>query len=180
MVSLALKWQGGRRLTQRQAHVRVTPYTTIVSLLQISNILVTNSIALAPAASWWMMFGSSTPALQKLVVRLVSQCVSSSGCECNWSTFALLHTKVHNRLMHKKLNKLVYLNYNLRLRLKEVSGPSRDEGDFIVHLAHLSFYASIIRFGNGLNMVDLTKNQFWMRMMMTATSLSRLILSVIT
>jgi hypothetical protein len=82
--------------------------------------------------------------------------------------------------MHKKLNKLVYLNYNLRLRLKEVSGPSRDEGDFIVHLAHLSFYASIIRFGNGLNMVDLTKNQFWMRMMMTATSLSRLILSVIT
>jgi hypothetical protein len=43
-------------------------------------------------------------------------------------------------LTHKKLNKLVYVNYNLRLRLKEVSTPSRDEGDFIDHLAHLSFY----------------------------------------
>jgi hypothetical protein len=86
-----------------------------------------------------MMFGSSTPALQKLAVRLLSQCVSSSGCEHNWSTFALLHTKVRNRLTHKKLNKLVYVNYNLRLRL-DVSTPSRDEGDFIDHLAHLSFY----------------------------------------
>jgi hypothetical protein len=43
-------------------------------------------------------------------------------------------------LTHKKLNKLVYVNYNLRLRLKDVSTPSRDEGDFIDHLAHLSFY----------------------------------------
>jgi hypothetical protein len=66
--------------------------------------------------------------------------VSSSGCERNWSTFALLHTKVRNRLTHKKLNKLVYVNYNLRLKLKGVSTPSRDEGDFIDHLSHLSFY----------------------------------------
>jgi hypothetical protein len=127
-------------LTLGQAHVRVPPYAIVVSLLQISNILVTNSVALAPAASWWMMFGSSTPALQKLAVWLVSQCVSSSGCERNWSTFALLHTKVRNRLTHKKMNKLVYVNYNLHLRLKDVSTPSRDEGDFIDHLAHLSFY----------------------------------------
>jgi len=88
-----------------------------------------------------MMFGSSTPKLQYLAMRLVSQCCSSSGCERNWSTFALLHTKVRNRLSHKKLNKLVYVNYNLRLRLEEVSGPPiREEGDFIDQLAHLSFY----------------------------------------
>jgi len=88
-----------------------------------------------------MMFGSSTPKLQYLAMRLVSQCCSSSGCERNWSTFALLHTKVRNRLSHKKLNKLVYVNYNLRLRLEEVSGPlMREEGDFIDQLAHLSFY----------------------------------------
>jgi hypothetical protein len=62
-----------------------------------------------------MMFGGSTPQLQHLALRLVSQCVSSSGCEWNWSTFVLLHTKVRNRLTHKKLNKLVYVNYNLRL-----------------------------------------------------------------
>ena len=53
----------------------------------------------------------------------------------------MLHTKVRNRLSHKKLNKLVYVNYNLRLRLEEVSGPlMREEGDFIDQLAHLSFY----------------------------------------
>ena len=77
------------------------------------NIFLTDSVA--NAASWWMMYGSSTPALQKLALRLVSQCCSSNGCERNWSTFALLHTKVRNRLSHKKLNKLVYVNYNLRL-----------------------------------------------------------------
>ena len=32
-----------------------------------------------------------------LAMRLVSQCCSSSGCERNWSTFALLHTKVRNQ-----------------------------------------------------------------------------------
>jgi hypothetical protein len=57
--------------------------------LQILNILVSNSVALAPTTSWWMMFGSSTPALQKLAVRLVSQCVSSSGCERNLEYFCL-------------------------------------------------------------------------------------------
>ncbi|XP_039811946.1 uncharacterized protein LOC120674915 [Panicum virgatum] len=92
-------------------------------------------------SSWWMMFGSSTPKLQYLAMRLVSQCCSSSGCERNWSTFVLLHTNVHNRLSHKKLNKLVYVNYNLCLRLEEVSDPPmREERDFIDQLAHLSFY----------------------------------------
>jgi hypothetical protein len=47
--------------------------------------------------------------------RLVSQCVSSSGCERNWSTFSLLHTKVRNCLTHKKLNKLVHVNYRQSL-----------------------------------------------------------------
>jgi hypothetical protein len=32
-------------LTQRQAHVRVTSYATVLSLLQISNILVSSSVA---------------------------------------------------------------------------------------------------------------------------------------
>jgi hypothetical protein len=35
---------------------------------------------------------------------------------------------------------------------------------------------SIIRFGNGWNMVDLMKLQFWTRMMMTVMSLTRPIL----
>jgi hypothetical protein len=95
---------------------------------------------IAHAAAWWMMFGGSTPQLQRLALRLVSQCVSSSGCERNWSTLALLHTKVCNRLTHKKLNKLVYVNYNLRLRLEDVSNRRDDEGDIIEHLGQLNFF----------------------------------------
>ena len=34
-------------------------------------------------ASWWSMFGSDTPTLQRAAMRLLSQCVSSSGCERN-------------------------------------------------------------------------------------------------
>jgi hypothetical protein len=43
-------------------------------------------------------------------------------------------------LTHKKLNKLVYVNYNLRLRLEDVSNRRDDEGDIIEHLGQLSFY----------------------------------------
>src|SRR6266498_4088665 len=68
------------------------------------------------ASEWWAMFGSSTPTLIKFALRLVSQCASSSGCERNWSTFAFIHTKVRNRLSYKKLHKLVYVNYNLRIQ----------------------------------------------------------------
>jgi hypothetical protein len=121
-----------------------------------------------------MMFGGSTPQLQRLALQLVSQCVSSSGCERNWSTFVLLHTKVHNRLTHKKLNKLVYVNYNLWLRHEDVSNRrDDDEGDIIVHLGQLNFYDEKKRCGNGWNMVDQTGSQFLMRRMKTVTFLSR-------
>jgi hAT family C-terminal dimerisation region len=80
-------------------------------------------------AAWWQMFGSSTPTLQKLATRLVSQCASSTGCERNWSTFAFIHTKVRNRLSYKKLHKLVYVNYNLRIQ-NQIDGGSRHDDDF--------------------------------------------------
>jgi hypothetical protein len=49
------------------------------------------------------MFGGDTPNLQKLTLHIVSQCCSSNGCERNWSTFALIHTKVRNKLSYKKI-----------------------------------------------------------------------------
>ncbi|XP_062191201.1 uncharacterized protein LOC133894997 [Phragmites australis] len=87
----------------REAFERLTDVTTAAE-------------ALIEAETWWSMFGSSTPTLSMLARRLVSQCASSSGCERNWSTFAFIHTKVRNRLSYKKLHKLVYVNYNLRIQ----------------------------------------------------------------
>jgi hypothetical protein len=74
------------------------------------------------------MFGYLTPALQKLAMRLVSQCASATGCERNWSTFAFIHTKVCNRLTYEKLHKLVYVNYNLRIQ-NSIDGGSRHHDD---------------------------------------------------
>jgi len=69
-------------------------------------------------AAWWATFGGDTPVLQRVARHLLSRCAASSGCERNWSTFAYIHTKLRNRLSHQKLDKLVFVNYNLRLRLQ--------------------------------------------------------------
>lgn len=92
-------------------------------------------------AAWWATFGVDTPMLAQVARRLLSQCVSSSGCERNWSTFAYIHTKLRNRLSHMKLNKLVFVNYNLRLRLERASkaaGPY--DYDPITSFMDLSLY----------------------------------------
>ncbi|XP_064939513.1 uncharacterized protein LOC135593424 [Musa acuminata AAA Group] len=67
---------------------------------------------------WWLQFGGDAPHLRKVAVRVLSQTTTSSGCECNWSTFALIHTKVRNRLSYRRLEKLVYVHYNMRLKLR--------------------------------------------------------------
>ncbi|KAL5154407.1 hypothetical protein HKD37_19G053775 [Glycine soja] len=36
---------------------------------------------------WWRMFGSQTPNLQKLAIKILSLTCSASGCERNWSVF---------------------------------------------------------------------------------------------
>ncbi|PKA52234.1 hypothetical protein AXF42_Ash010130 [Apostasia shenzhenica] len=65
---------------------------------------------------WWRMFGHDAPNLKNLAIRLLSQTASSSGCERNWSAFERIHTNVRNRLEHERLNDLVYVHYNLRLK----------------------------------------------------------------
>ncbi|KAM0849480.1 hypothetical protein ACQ4PT_053706 [Festuca glaucescens] len=68
---------------------------------------------------WWFQFGGEVPNLQKCALRIVSQCVSSSGCERNWSAFAMVHTKQRNRLLYGKLHKCVSVRHNLKIRAEE-------------------------------------------------------------
>ncbi|MQL99458.1 hypothetical protein Taro_032182 [Colocasia esculenta] len=51
-----------------------------------------------------------------------SNASSSNGCERNWSTFTLIHTEVRNRLSYsyRRLDNLVYMQYNMRLRVKHL------------------------------------------------------------
>jgi hypothetical protein len=76
---------------------------------------------------WWLSFGGDVGTLQKYALRIVSQCTSSSGCERNWSTFALIHTQVRNRLHYEKLHKLVYVHYNLQLRVQQIEGEMKEK-----------------------------------------------------
>ncbi|XP_044434744.1 uncharacterized protein [Triticum aestivum] len=75
---------------------------------------------------WWFQFGGEVPNLQKCALRIVSQRVSSSGCERNWSAFALVHTKQRNRLLYGKLHKLVSMRYNLKIRAEEEQDQVRE------------------------------------------------------
>ncbi|RVW44978.1 hypothetical protein CK203_077967 [Vitis vinifera] len=68
-------------------------------------------------AIWWFMYGNQTPTLRKLAIKVLSQTASSSACERNWSTFALIHTKQRNRLAYPRLEQLVFCYYNMRLKL---------------------------------------------------------------
>ena len=60
---------------------------------------------------------------------MLSQTCSSSGCERNWSTWSLIHTKLRNRLAMKKLHKLVFVHYNMRLRVRNLT-YQRENDDF--------------------------------------------------
>ena len=71
-------------------------------------------------AEWWFMYGNQTPTLRKLTIKVLSQIASSSVCERNWSTFALIHTKQRNRLAYPRLEQLVFCYYNMRLKLHDM------------------------------------------------------------
>ena len=78
------------------------------------------------AANWWESFGSHCPQLQKFAIRVLSQTCSASGCERNWSVFERIHTKKRNRLEHERLNDLVFVQYNLRLRRNQLLNKRPD------------------------------------------------------
>lgn len=110
-------------LIQAREQVQLIQYFSYMSieLLNLCFFLWLTSIPIV-AADWWFQFGGEVPTLQKYALRIVSQCVSSSGCERNWSTFALVHTKIRNKLGYDKLHKLVYVHYNLKERIRGNSG----------------------------------------------------------
>ena len=76
--------------------------------------IAVDSMKEMPAVTWWRTLGSSTPELQKLAVRALSKCPSTSPCETNWSAYDYVVNKKRNKLKIEKANKLVYLNANLR------------------------------------------------------------------
>ncbi|PKU60096.1 hypothetical protein MA16_Dca020494 [Dendrobium catenatum] len=75
-----------------------------------------DTIAKRSPVEWWIQFGDGTPELQRFAVKVLGLTCSSSDCERNWSTYNQMHTKRRNRLSTLRMNSLVYIMYNRRLR----------------------------------------------------------------
>ena len=71
-----------------------------------------------PSYEWWEQYGSSTPELQTVACKILSQPSSASIIERINSEFAFVKDKRRNCLLHWRSNKLVGLFHNLRLLRK--------------------------------------------------------------
>ncbi|KAE8678416.1 hypothetical protein F3Y22_tig00111410pilonHSYRG00030 [Hibiscus syriacus] len=76
---------------------------------------------------WWIIYGTCVPELQRLAIKVLSQTTTASNCERNWSTFSYIHTKARNRLKYKRLEKLVFTYYNMRLQIRHQKRTSIDD-----------------------------------------------------
>ena len=83
-------------------------------------------------AQWWEAFGGQCPELQRFAIRILSQTCSASGCERNWSVFERIHTKKRNCLEQKRLNDLVFVQYNLRLRRNQLLNKRPDSDPIVL------------------------------------------------
>ncbi|XP_075665181.1 uncharacterized protein LOC142634813 [Castanea sativa] len=88
----------------------------IESKVSIGRLKLVEELRLFREYEWWKLFGSCAPTLQKFAIRILSQTAASSRCERNWSVFEQIHSKRRNRLEHQRLNDLVYVHYNYRLK----------------------------------------------------------------
>nr|CAB3486327.1 unnamed protein product [Digitaria exilis] len=76
-------------------------------------------------ADWWDSYGDECPELKRFAIRVLSLTCSSSGCERNWSTFEMVHSKRRNRLHQEKMNDLVFVMYNLKLKERQLRRDSK-------------------------------------------------------
>lgn len=63
----------------------------------------------------WGSYGGRAIELQRFARRVVSLCASSSSYERKWNTFGFIHKK-RNRLLHKRLNYIVFVSYNQKMK----------------------------------------------------------------
>ncbi|CAN6248725.1 unnamed protein product [Urochloa humidicola] len=83
-----------------------------------SNKMAKQNLEKLSPLDWWRSYGGRAVEIQRFARRIVSLCASSSGCERNWSTFEFIHTKKRNRLLHKRLNAIVFVSYNRKMKTR--------------------------------------------------------------
>ncbi|XP_059435153.1 uncharacterized protein LOC132168095 [Corylus avellana] len=99
------------------ASMQISDYTSAKADFG-TELAISTRTELDPAA-WWQQHGISCLELQRIAVRILSQTCSSFGCEHKWSIFDQIYSQRHNRLAQKRLDDLIYVHYNLRLRERQ-------------------------------------------------------------
>ncbi|KAL4590314.1 hypothetical protein LXL04_003242 [Taraxacum kok-saghyz] len=84
-----------------------------------TDLAISTRTELNPAA-WWQQHGINCLELQQIAVRILSQTCSCYGCEHNWSIYDQIHNQRQNRVAQKRLNDLIYVHYNLRLKERQI------------------------------------------------------------
>ncbi|GAV59821.1 LOW QUALITY PROTEIN: Dimer_Tnp_hAT domain-containing protein, partial [Cephalotus follicularis] len=74
---------------------------------------------------WWLIYGSSTPLLQKFALKLLGQLSFSSCAEKNWSTYSFVHSIKRNKMTPQRAEDLVFVHTNLILSRRS---PTYKEG----------------------------------------------------
>ena len=64
---------------------------------------------------WWCSYGSETLKLAEIAKKVLSQPISSSSAERNWSTYTYIHSVKRNRLNGMQADKLVFVHSNICL-----------------------------------------------------------------
>ena len=77
-----------------------------------------NSKLLDPIDWWKTFFHEKYPEVVDMVAKVLSISASSGPSERNFSTHGLIHTKLRNRLGNERVQKLVFMNWNLKLQLQ--------------------------------------------------------------
>ena len=67
-----------------------------------------NARTMSPEKWYDMYIKPNHPELAEVAMRVLSQVLSASSCERNWSSHGHIHSKVRNRLAFSSLEKLVY------------------------------------------------------------------------
>jgi hypothetical protein len=68
------------------------------------------------AIDWCFNYGSTIPNLSEVAKKVLSQPISSSSAERNWSTYSFIHSVKRNKLNAKTADKLVFIHANERLK----------------------------------------------------------------
>jgi hypothetical protein len=77
--------------------------------------------------NWWNLMKGRYPILSDVAIRILSIPATSAASERNWSTFGFIHSKLRNKLHEKRVEKIVYMFWNLRI-LRSLEKPLTIEG----------------------------------------------------